>query len=124
MTSLDTRNIERESLFLMAEIAAPGAPRGLRVKVRNLSPGGMMAVSDQRMECGMQIAVELRNIGAVSGRVVWVDGDRFGVSFESTIDPKRARFEIAGGETEAPGYARPMLSAPKYDDWNGKLRRV
>ena len=42
MSSLDTRDVARESLFLFAELTLDGQPDAMRVKVRNLSAGGMM----------------------------------------------------------------------------------
>lgn len=124
MSSVDTRNLERDSMFLIAELAGGGGEALGRVKVRNLSAGGMMAEGDARVRQGQQIEVELRNIGAVSGTVAWVQGNKFGVAFAEAIDPKLARTAVSGTDSEAPRYARPALSAPRHDGWKGKLRRV
>ena len=124
MSSVDTRNLERDSLFLVAELSVEGAAAGERVKVRNLSCGGMMAEGDVRVQRGARVAVELRNIGPVAGVVVWTRGARLGVAFDEEIDPKLARTQVYGGETEAPAYARPALDAPRHDGWNGRLRSV
>ena len=71
-----------------------------------------------------KVVVELRNIGPVAGVVAWVRGERFGVSFDEEIDPKLARQQVGGGMKEAPVYARAAVSAPKYDGWHGKVRRI
>lgn len=124
MTSLCTRTIDRDSLFLMADLVfADGRPEA-RVKVRNLSAGGMMIEGDLRMKRGTRLAVTLRNIGPVAGVVVWVRTPKFGIAFEEEIDPRLARTDVSGGDKEAPVYARAALGAPRHDGWNGKLRRV
>lgn len=124
MSSIETRNVERDSMFLMADIVTdPGQPP-LRVKVRNLSAGGMMAVGEMRMTSGQKVVVELRNIGPVAGVVAWVRGERFGVSFDEEIDPKLARQQVGGGMKEAPVYAHAAVSAPRHDGWHGKVRRI
>lgn len=124
MTSLCTRTVERDSLFLMADLVfADGQPEA-RVRVRNLSAGGMMVESDLRLKRGARVAVTLRNIGPVAGVVVWVRSTRIGIAFEEEIDPKLARSEVYGGEREAPVYARAAIAAPRHDGWNGKLRRI
>lgn len=124
MTSLCTRNVDRDSLFLMTDLVfADGRPEA-RVKVRNLSAGGMMIEGDLRMKRGTRLAAELRNIGAVAGVVVWVRAPRFGIAFEEEIDPRLARSEGCGGDREAPAYARAALAARRHDVWNGKLRCV
>ena len=129
MASLDTREDDRDSMFLMADITpAPTqddpAPTPARMRVRNLSSGGMMAEGDLRVARGQAIRAELRGIGMVEGTVVWVRGNSFGVAFEVEVDPKLARTKVFGGDKEAPVYARAALSAPRHDGWNGKLRRV
>lgn len=124
MTAVDTRGEERDSLFLMADIALEGQGPGERAKVRNLSASGMMAEGALRVKRGERVAVNLRNIGPVAGTVMWVQGRRFGVAFEDEIDPWLARTQVHGGGKEAPVYARAALSAPRHDGWNGKLRPV
>lgn len=124
MTSLCTRGVDRDSLFLMADLVVEGGQPGVRVKVRNLSAGGMMVESDLRVKRGMRVAAELRNIGPVAGVVVWVRAPKFGIAFEQNVDPMQARTEVFAGPREAPKYARAALPAPRHDGWNGKLRRI
>lgn len=122
---IDTRKLDRDSMFLMANLTLADADEQiLRVRVRNLSAGGMKVEGDVPVTRGQEVMVTLRNIGTVPGTVVWVRGTSFGVAFATEIDPKLARIPVAGGEKEAPGYARAALSAPRHDGWNGKLRRI
>lgn len=124
MTSLCTRAADRDSLFLMADLVFADGRPDARVKVRNLSAGGMMVEGDMPVKRGTRLAVELRNIGPVAGVVVWVRSHRFGIAFEKEIDPMQARFEVLGGAKEAPVYARAALSPSRHEGWNGKLRRI
>ena len=124
VSAVDTRENERDSLFLMADLHAEEGGTEVRVKVRNLSAGGMMVEGKLGAKRGMRVALELRNIGHITGTIVWVEGTRLGVSFDELIDPKLARTKVGGGDTEAPVYARAALSAPRHDGWNGKLRRI
>ncbi len=124
MTSLCTRADERDSLFLMADLVFENGLPDTRIKVRNLSAGGMMVEGDLWLKRGTRVAVTLRNIGTVSGVVVWCRSPKFGIAFEDEIDPKLARSEVYGGEREVPVYARAAIGAPRYAAWNGKLRYV
>ena len=97
MGQVETRQIERDSLLLMAAVRVDRGGPGHRVKVRNLSPGGMMAEGDVRVCRGAPVTVELRNIGEVDGSVAWIQDNRFGVAFAEEIDPKLARAPVATG---------------------------
>jgi hypothetical protein len=93
MSRVETRQLNRDSLFLMAQVRVEGdAPEAeYRVKVRNLSSGGMMAEGKAKVARGSLVQVELRNIGWVDGTVAWKQDDRFGIAFAEEIDPKLAR---------------------------------
>lgn len=114
MSNVDTRQVNRDSLFLLAQLRVDGQDVTHRVKVRNLSAGGMMAEGEARVMRGSLVMVELRNIGWVEGSVAWKQGDRFGIAFVDEIDPVVVRG--AGGpqaaEFEAPRYTRNHNSPP------------
>ena len=76
MSNVETRQIERNSLLLLADVLVDGGDTGQRVKVRNLSAGGMMAEGESKAVRGSPVAVDLRNIGWVEGSVAWKQGDR------------------------------------------------
>lgn len=124
MPSVETRIFERDSLFLAADLVASDGVPATRVKVRNLSAGGMMVEGAPRLARGTRVALDLRNIGPIAGTVTWVQGCRTGVAFDDEIDPKQVRTTVFAGDREAPVYARAALDAPKHDGWNGKLRRL
>lgn len=90
-SSVETRQVNRDSLFLLAQLRVDGQDTVHRVKVRNLSAGGMMAEGDAKVMRGSLVNVELRNIGWVDGTVAWKQDNRFGVAFVDEIDPLAAR---------------------------------
>jgi hypothetical protein len=107
MSAVDTRNISRDSLFLMAEVRLSGDQAEHRVKVRNLSSGGMLAEGGPAVVRGSNVSIQLRNIGWVDGVIAWVQEERFGIAFEKEIDPKLARAPVGSGDLHAPRFTRP-----------------
>ena len=121
MTSLETRQKERDSLLLMAALRVGGNGHGYPIKVRNLSAGGMMAEGDAPIDRGSPVTVELRNIGAVEGSVAWVQERRFGIAFADAIDPKLARAPVRAGAADL---ASPRYTRPPLDRYDGALRAI
>jgi PilZ domain len=120
MDESEQRQIARDSLFVMAEMRLDDGGEQYRIKVRNLSAGGMMGEGAVRVFRGAQVWISLRNVGWVEGTVAWIQDNRFGVAFREEIDPKIARANGPGGE-QAPNLMRrpaPMRSAA------GVLRKV
>lgn len=111
MNTSENRQVYRDSLFLMADLRVQGEDGEHRIKVRNLSSGGMMGEGRVRISRGMLVEVNIRNIGWVVGAIAWVQDDRFGVAFRDEIDPKRAREPVVGkgDEFNAPRYTRQPL---------------
>jgi hypothetical protein len=115
MSNVDTRQVNRDSLFLLAQLRVDGQDAVYRVKVRNLSAGGMMAEGEARVMRGALVAVELRNIGWVEGSVAWKQDNRFGIAFVDEIDPRVVRApaaSTAAAEFDAPRYTRNHQSVP------------
>lgn len=125
MTNVDTRQVQRDSLFLLARLRVEeaGAETEHQVRVRNLSAGGMMAEAAVDVVRGMAVTVELRNIGWIRGTVAWRQANRFGIAFTHEIDPSVVRVPVGSStEMESPRYARPATTTPAVDP--NKLRRV
>jgi hypothetical protein len=114
MSNVDTRQVNRDSLFLLAQVRVVGQDGDVRVKVRNLSAGGMMAEGDAKVARGSLVQVELRNIGWVDGSVAWKQGDRFGIAFVEEIDPMLARAPGGGpaADYSAPRFTKNHVSVP------------
>jgi hypothetical protein len=122
MSVSGNRQIDRDSLFLMAEMRIDGVEGEHRVRVRNLSSGGMMAEGGPPAARGAMVWVDLRNIGWVEGTVAWIHESRIGIAFREEIDPKMARAPVASGEA-APRYVRPVGVNPAAA-YPGQLRKV
>ena len=81
----------RDSHFLVADLRIAGWAGPLQVRVRNLSPGGLMAEYPHPLEIGRVIEIKLRGVGKVTGQVAWTAAGRIGVAFDNPIDPLQAR---------------------------------
>ena len=119
MTDNDHRQIERDSLFVMADLRIDGVAGDQRVKVRNLSAGGMMAEGEAKVQTGAAVEVNIRNIGWVEGSVAWVQDNRFGIAFHDEIDPKVARAPLS-----SQGSASSLLRLPADRQAAPSLRKI
>lgn len=111
MSDNEHRHIARDSLFVMADVRLDGQEVEHKIKVRNLSAGGMMAEGTMHVVRGAAIWVKVRNIGWIEGSVAWVQESRFGIAFREEIDPKVARAPHNDGD-HTPRHVRPPLFAP------------
>lgn len=125
MTGVETRSVARDSLFLLADIRVEQGAEVHRVRVRNLSDGGMMGEGHLRVQRGHRLTVELRNIGTVGGTVAWVQDNRFGVAFDEEIDSQKARRPLQSPEDPAVAIVKPSWThrAPPPPE-PGKLRKI
>lgn len=89
-----SRSSDRDSLFLQASLRFPGAPDRALVRVRNLSAGGMLAEGAAEVAEGGTVEVELKNVGAVAGRIVWVGEGKFGIAFDRPVNPQAVRRQV------------------------------
>lgn len=103
------RELDRDSLFLKAELCFVDGENCGEVRIRNLSAGGLMAEAPVLTKRGDKVQLELRNIGRVTGHVAWVAQGRFGVAFDHPIDPKLARKPVGQNKTELPNYLRQQV---------------
>ena len=121
MDESEQRQIARESLFVMADLRLDEGVEHHRIKVRNLSAGGMMGEGSVRVFRGAQVWVNIRNLGWVEGTVAWVQENRFGLAFRDEIDPKIARTIIPDDGERTPRYVRPVMPGGSM---GGVLRKV
>lgn len=125
MTGLDTRHVNRDSLFLSAELRLEDEPATHRVRVRNLSAGGMMAESDLRVLAGTKVTVSLKNIPPVEGSIAWVHENRFGIAFAEEVDPKAPRSPVGSGDLASPRFVRPStIAPPTFENDPKRLRTI
>jgi len=123
MSDNDQRYITRDSLFVLAALRVDGREPAVRVKIRNLSAGGLMAEGALRIMRGTPVTVEIRNVGWVEGSVAWVQDTRFGIAFDEEIDHKAARANASPPAT-ANSFVpmRPMSSINHVDP--AQLRKI
>ena len=119
MDGSENRQIARDSLFVMADLRLEGLDTEYRIKVRNLSAGGMMGEGSVRVTRGAIVFVNMRNIGWIEGSVAWVQENRFGVAFREEIDPREARASTASADN-------PLLIArpPVAQGTGGTVRKI
>lgn len=100
-----SRGADRDSLFMQAGLILPGTSDPIVVRVRNLSPGGMLAEAKLKITQGTTVEVDLRNVGPVPGRVIWAGEGKFGIAFDRLIDPQAVRRQIVS-ESDLPPHLR------------------
>lgn len=122
MSDSDHRQIGRDSLFVLADLRIDGIEGEQRIRVRNLSSGGLMAETPCKVMRGQLVWVNLRNIGWTEGAVAWVQDSRFGIAFREEIDPllARAPVQTAPGDSSTPRFVRPPLA--QFDP--AELRKI
>ena len=100
-----SRGADRDSLFMQASLTLPGRPDSVTVRVRNLSPGGMLAEAMVQVAQGGPVEVDLRNVGRVSGRIVWAGEGKFGIAFDRPVDPQAVRRQVVS-QSDLPPHLR------------------
>jgi len=100
-----SRGADRDSLFLQAGLILPGDADPVTVRVRNLSPGGMLAEANVKVVQGAAVEVDLRNVGPVAGRVIWVGEGKFGIAFDRQVDPQAVRRQVVS-QSDLPPHLR------------------
>ena len=99
------RSGSRDSLLLSARLRFQGSASPVQVRVRNLSPGGLMAEYAGPAVHGDTVEVEVRGIGWIGGTIAWIVDGRIGIAFNALIDPLRARKPV-GAHPPAPAKRR------------------
>lgn len=94
-----SRADERRHMMLQASMHADHLAKDEPIRIRNISAGGLMAVSRHVVRRGERVTIALQGIGEVAGRVAWVHGERFGVSFARAINPNLVRQAVAQRQT-------------------------
>lgn len=124
MTNVDTREIARNSFFMMAEMRALDEDTPYRLRVRNLSAGGMMAEGSAPFQRGSVVIVTLRNIGEVFGTVAWRQDERYGIAFDEEIDAALARAPLANPDMATNVVSRRIFVPAKPAASRARLRTI
>ena len=96
------RSRKRDSMLLKGTIKEAGDyARGEQpIRIRNLSSTGLMAVAPVAYDEGAIVEIELRGVGLIQGEIVWVRGERMGVTFHAPINPMLARRPLVAQEDD------------------------
>lgn len=124
MNTIDTRQSRRDSLFLLGQLRVGGLEALHPVKIRNLSPRGMMAEGDVDVPRGTPVSVELRQIGWVEGIVAWKQDNRFGIALIDEIDPSAARFPSADVQSSVELRPAPASAPNPASSDPARLRKI
>ncbi len=104
------RGTKRDSMFVKAALHIKRTGHDVDIVIRNVSAGGMLADSAQMFDIGDHAVVTLRKVGAVPGRIVWVQAGRFGMAFDVAIDPQDVRKPVPVRSRPA----QPVVSAHSH----------
>jgi len=77
----------RYAVVLNAQIVTDVLPDPVSIRICNISAGGLMAIVPPHVALGGSVAVVIRHIGKLVGRIAWARKDRIGVRFDQEIDP-------------------------------------
>ena len=91
---------QRQNLLLMASLCLRGTET-CRVRVRNISRGGVKVSGPVVPASGTLVRIQLPNLGWLSGTVAWTNGEDFGIKLLTAIDPAAVRKPVTGA------YVRP-----------------
>lgn len=106
METAENRDELRDSLFLSADISVFGSGETQKIRVRNLSAGGMKAEGELPVSLGEHVVIHLSNIGDVPGEIAWKKEGSFGIAFSDPIDPKLARKPVSHKSVVLPRHIR------------------
>lgn len=84
----------------------------IRIRVRNISAGGLGGRADRPIDPWQPVEVCLPGIGMIAGKVAWVRQDQFGIQFDRPIDPAKA---LVTSPQPQSGHVVPPIYQPTSD---------
>ena len=100
------RSTNRSSLFLLGKMGVDGGVSSEPIRIRNLSPTGLMAEAPTILAVGTAVIVEMKNLPVTKGKVVWATDGRMGIAFNAEIDPAKVRQPVGKGEDPTPDFLK------------------
>jgi hypothetical protein len=100
------RSTNRSSLFLLGKMGVDGGVSSEAIRIRNLSPTGLMAEAPTILAVGTAVVVEMKNLPLTKGKVVWATDGRMGIAFNAEIDPAKVRQPVGKGEDPTPDFLK------------------
>lgn len=89
------RQPPRQAMLQPARLWLQGDVEDRKVRLRNLSPGGVMVDCAAVREPGTPVSLSMDGLGTVAGKVAWCTAGRMGIAFDTPVDPALARDGIA-----------------------------
>ena len=125
------RGTKRDSMFVKAALHIRRTGEAVDIVIRNVSAGGLLAdapppsaLGDAAFDIGDRTVVNLRKVGAVPGRIVWVQAGRFGMAFDVAIDPQDVRKPVAVRAPAAATAASPLATPCGVPIMRGRRHRL
>lgn len=84
-SGMNARDARTFTLLLVGQITRRGGADGL-CRVRNVSPGGLMAEVVMELAANDAVRIDLRNGQSRTGEVRWIKDGSFGMQFDEPID--------------------------------------
>ncbi len=109
--SFPVEDRERSRVMLLANLRLAAFGNPARIRVRDISKGGLKGSGIGLLPAGSQATVELPNIGLVRSKVVWSNQDDFGLEFDHLIDVHTVKTKITGN------YAQPIPDPEPEKRW-------
>ena len=88
MSAVERQRKLRDSFYVFARMRFAGDTEQHRIRIRNVSAGGLMAECAVIPRHGEPVVVELSGLGWLPGTVCWVQEHRFGIALRRDIDPR------------------------------------
>lgn len=88
MSAVERQRKIRDSLYVFARMCFAGDTERHRIRIRNVSAGGLMAECAVIPRHGEPVMIELNGLGWLHGTVCWVQEHRFGIALRRDIDPR------------------------------------
>src|SRR3546814_1194224 len=90
------------------------------------SAGGMLAETTETrvgVEPSAAVEIDLRNVGPVAGRVVWIGEGKFGIAFDRQINPQVVRRQVAT-QSDLPPHLRRTRSEEHTSELQTLMRNT
>jgi hypothetical protein len=118
-SQVQNRRQRRSNVLMTAQLELSG--RALEVKLRNLSAEGALVEGDVLPVEGAEIRFR-RNELAVSGKIVWVRGNRAGLSFHHPLTPEALLRHVPTPRPRVQAdYRRPGLTSRPLSEGEKRL---
>ena len=86
-----SRTPPRVVLTMTAALRLGSERDAQEVRMRNLSPGGVMVECAEVREPGTPVLLAMASVGGVAGRIAWCTAGRMGIAFDRPVDPARVQ---------------------------------